>query len=316
MHLDDTTILDLVTPVDARRVVTDAFAAWGRGDASTTQRVRASVSNDAGVVGMCSAMAAVLPPYSGGKIYATRDGRFTFINVLFDVDGTFLCTLDGDAITRLRTPATTGLAISHLASPSAQVAAVIGTGRQSWSHIEMLATELPGLTELRINGYFRNEAVDLVDRAQRLGLAAHLAESASEAVLGADVVVTVTSATEPLFAADVIGDNTLICAIGATKYDRVEIGADVVERCHSVVCDDVTGSRDECGDLIAAAKVGSFDWDDANELSAVVAGLIQVPRAGSGPVLFESQGVALQDVALAAAAWERSNRPTTKENVE
>ena len=41
-------------------------------------------------------MAAVVPPYCGGKVYATKNGVFTFVNVLFDVEGAFLCTLDGD----------------------------------------------------------------------------------------------------------------------------------------------------------------------------------------------------------------------------
>lgn len=306
MHFDDAMISDLLSAADARRAVADAFASWGRGDAATTQRVRASVlGNDEHPAAMCSAMAAVVPPYSGGKVYATRDGAFTFVNVLFDLEGRFLCTLDGDAITRLRTPATTALAIEHLAAPHASVAAVIGTGRQSWSHIEMLGEEMPGLVELRINGYFRHEAVDLVERGRRLGLPTVLAETPADAARGAHVIVTVTSSSTPLFAADVVADDALICAIGATKYDRVEIGADVVARCGYVVCDDAIGSRVECGDLIAAQKAGCFEWSDATELHAVVAATVTPQRAGRAAVLFESQGVALQDVALAAQVWRR-----------
>ena len=75
----------------------------------------------------------------------------------------------------------------------------------------------------------------------------------------------------------------------------------------AVVCDDVTGSKVECGDLIQAAAAGVFDWDRAVELHAVMAGTQAVPRAGEGPVLFETQGVALQDVAAAGLAWERWN---------
>src|SRR3546814_16457660 len=70
------------------------------------------------------------------------------------------------------------------------------------------------------------------------------------------VVVTLTSASSPLFSAESLGDDTLICATGATKYDRRELGPDVVERCTAVVCDDVAGSPVECGDLIGAAADG------------------------------------------------------------
>src|SRR5262245_29729331 len=84
LHLADDTINDLLDLASWAGAVGDAFAAWGRGEASTTQRVRASASG-----AMASAMAAVVPPYSGGKIYATKRGVFTFVNVLFDMDGRF-----------------------------------------------------------------------------------------------------------------------------------------------------------------------------------------------------------------------------------
>ena len=72
-----------------------------------------------------------------------------------------------------------------------------------------------------------------------------------------------------------------------------------------MVCDDVAGSQVECGDLIDAAARGAFDWERAIELSDLLAGNVHVPRAGDAPVLFETQGVAIQDVAVAALAYER-----------
>ena len=93
--------------------------------------------------------------------------------------------------------------------------------------------------------------------------------------------------------------------MGATKHDRAEIGPDVVERCVLVVCDDLEGSRLECGDLIGAEAVGRFDWNRAIGLHEVTAGTVTTERAGRGPVLFETQGVAIQDVGVAALAFER-----------
>ena len=122
---------------------------------------------------------------------------------------------------------------------------------------------------------------------------------------GADVVVTVTSATTPLFVSSAVGDRALVCAVGATKYDRCEIDPALVARSAAVVCDDVTGSHVECGDLIQAERAGAFTWDRAIELHDLVAGNVDVPRAGAAPVLFETQGVALQDVAAAGLAYER-----------
>jgi len=300
LHLDDATIAGLLDLPAVQEVVWAAFAAWGRGEAATTQRVRASASG-----GMASAMAAVVPPFTGGKVYATKDGRFTFVNVLFDMDGRFLCTLDGDALTRFRTPAGCALALHHLAALDVRTAALVGAGRQGWYHLEMLARQLSSLTDVRVHDLVPAAAAAVVERANAQGIPARAVPAATAAVEGADVVVTVTQATEPLFPASVVSDRTLICAVGATKYDRCEIGADVIERCVAVVCDDVTGSRTECGDLMRAAGQGRFDWARAVELNAVAAGTRTVPRAGDGPVLFETQGVALQDVAAAGLAWRR-----------
>lgn len=302
-HLTDHAVDELLDLPSVTDVVGTAFAAWGRRDAATTQRVRSQAAG-----AMASAMAAVAPPYSGGKVYATTHGEFTFVVVLFDMEGRLLCTLDGDALTRLRTPAACALAIRALAAPQPSVAAVIGAGKQGWSHLLMLAHELPELAELRIHDRLLDEAEAMASRARAQGIPAIAADSAAGAVGGADVVVTATQSTTPLFDAAALGERTLICAVGATKYDRCEIGADVVERCAAVVCDDVTGSRTECGDLIQAAATGRFDWADAIELHDLLAGNITVPRAGDGPILFETQGVALQDVAAAGLAFERHAR--------
>lgn len=300
-HLDDATVLDLLDMPSVTERVAEAFAAWGRGTASTTQRVRATAGG-----GMASAMAAVVPPFSGGKIYATRHGRFTFVNVLFDECGRLLCTLDGTGLTRLRTPAACALAIRHLASPGARTAAVIGAGLHTWHHLEMLWAELPQLGELRIHARRPDAAGALVARAVARGIPACLATRAGDAVDGAHVVITVTTSREPLFPAGVVADRALICAVGATKADRCEIAPEVVERCVAVVADDVVGSRTECGDLIRAEAAGRFAWDGAIELHALAAGTATAPRAGDGgPVLFETQGVAVQDVAAAGLAWER-----------
>jgi ornithine cyclodeaminase len=299
LHLDDRTVSDLVDPVAAQIAVDEAFAAWGRGEAATTQRVRASAGG-----GMASAMAAVVPPYCGGKLYATTAGQFTFLNALFHIDGTLLATLDGDAVTGLRTAAASSLAIRHLAARDADVATVVGTGRQAWPHIAMVLRTLPGLSELRICGRDKAKAGELAKQARDSATTVNVHTDPLDAVTGAHVVVTVTSTTEPLFPASVISDDTLVCAVGATKYDRTEIDPELVGRSAAVVCDDVTGSRIECGDLIAAVAAGRFDWAAAVELNAIAAGTVTVPRAGDAPVLFETQGVAIQDVAVCALAYE------------
>ena len=226
-------------------------------------------------------MAAVVPPFSGGKVYATKNGKFTFVNVLFDTDGQLLCTLGGDTLTAYRTPATCALAIRALAldgGSSVTTAALVGAGRQSLKHLEMLAAELPALEEIRVADINPDARAAVVASANAAGIPATSAKDAASAASGAQVIVTITQSRSPLFPADAVADGTLICAIGSTKYDRCEIGADVVARCSAVVCDDVAGSRIECGDLIQAHRAGAFDWEHAVELHAVLAGTVVVDQ--------------------------------------
>ncbi len=300
LHLTDDIIEQLLDLDAVQDVVWRAFSDLGRGEAATTQRVRAMAPS-----GMASAMAAVVPPYSGGKVYATKNGQFTFVNVLFDLDGKFLCTLDGDVLTRFRTPAGCSLAIREMAPERVESAALVGAGKQGWYHLEMLWHQLPQLSEVRVADARREAADDIVARARKIGIPAVAVDTPTDAVRNADVVLTITPSNTPLFAADAISDNTLVCGVGATKYDRCELPSELVERCIAVVCDDAIGSRVECGDLIHAVTAGHFTWERAIELADVAAGKAKVPRAGNGPVLFETQGVALQDVAAAGLAWER-----------
>ena len=99
-----------------------------------------------------------------------------------------------------------------------------------------------------------------------------------------------------------------MCAVGSTKADRQEVDGTTVQRAGFVVSDSAEGARTEAGDLIHAAAEGVFDWDDITDLADVVAGTVTPLKPGSSIVLFESQGVALQDVVIATLAYQRSER--------
>ncbi|HEX6424061.1 MAG TPA: hypothetical protein VFZ79_11315 [Acidimicrobiales bacterium] len=302
VHLDDDTVAGLLDLESVIRTQEAAFADLAVDGAATTLRTRAV----AGGV-MASAMAAVVPRLgvAGAKVYATHAGRFSFHVVLWDLAGRLLCTLDGGALTAVRTPAASAIAIRRLATPGATVAGLVGTGRQALGHAEMLAHTLP-LAELRISGRRPAQVEELVRHLRDREVPARAAPDPAVAADGAEVVVTATTAARPLFPSTAVARRALVCAVGATKADRCEIGADVVARCAAVVADSVEGSRTECGDLIQAAAAGAFTWDRAVALADVVAGTGAVPRAGeAGPVLFETQGTALQDIAAAGLAWAR-----------
>ena len=122
------------------------------------------------------------------------------------------------------------------------------------------------------------------------------------------LVATVTSSYTPVFDGTRLHDAALVCAVGSTKADRREVDGATVQRAAFVVSDSAEGARTEAGDLIHAAADGMFDWDDLADLADVVAGTVTPPQPGNGIMLFESQGVALQDVVIATLAHQRSEQ--------
>lgn len=303
LHLDDDAVRQVLDQHALVDVMETVFRDLGTGDAASTVRVRATTPT-----AMASAMAAAIPSMgvTGGKVYATVAGRFTFHVVLFDLDGQLIGALDGATLTEARTPALCAVAIRHFAPVSPTVAAVLGTGREALPHLRMLHRELPG-AELRLWGRRVDAADALVEECARHGITVDAVATSEAAVADADVVVTVTSADAPIVDSAAIADHALVCAVGATKPQRCELGSDLFARSSAVVTDSIAGAPNECGDLIHAVAAGTIAWEDVADLSAVLAGKVDVQRAGhQGPVVFETQGVAAQDVAAAALVWQHT----------
>jgi ornithine cyclodeaminase len=299
IHLDDAAVAELLDLPATTDALEAALGDLSRGEAATTLRVRASVGP-----AMASGMAAVIPRagVSGGKLYGTHPGGFSFVVALFSTTGGVLCTLDGDMLTRIRTAAATAVAVRHLAPPGATVAAVLGTGNQSRWQARALAQEL-ALTDLRVWGRSPGPTDDLVSWAKAEGMPARAVGEPGNAVAGAGVAVAVTSAYTPVFPGERLAGDALVCGVGSTKADRRELDASTVAGAAQIVTDSRQGAVVECGDLIQAAAEGLIDLGDLVELADVVGGSVRRPPTGR--VLFESQGIALEDVAAAALAYQR-----------
>ena len=241
----------------------------------------------------------------GGKPYLTHAGGYTFLVALFSPEVGLVATFDALGLTAVRTTAGTALAVRHLAPPDAHTAAVFGTGNQSRPHVEALAQEL-SLRDLRVWRRDSGKAEQVAARGRARGIPARAVADAGEAVDDARVVATVTSSAEPVFDGTRLHPGTLVCGVGCAKPSHREIDGTTVQRASFVVSDSAEGARSEAGDLIGAAAEGVFDWDSLVDLVDVISGSVTPPEPGSGIVLFESQGVALQDVVIATLAHQRS----------
>jgi ornithine cyclodeaminase len=184
--------------------------------------------------------------------------------------------VDGIALTNVRTPAVSALAVRALAAPDARRLLVFGRGPQGHGHVEAIRAVRP------------IEHVDMVGRE---------AGGADELVAAADVICCATTAREPLFDGALVADRATVVAIGSHEPDAREVDDALVGRA-TVVIESRTSALREAGDVIGAIASGALREDELVTLSDLVCGRVSVP---AGPRLFKSTGMAWEDAVVASA---------------
>lgn len=208
-----------------------------------------------------------------------------------------LAIMDGTALTRLRTGGAAAVATDHLAVENARSLGIIGAGVQAYTQLRAIATVRPietvvisDLDEKRVQRF-----VETFDDAfeVRSGTTADAA--------GCDVLSTVTPVRSPIVGFDDLGPNTHVNAMGADAPGKQELESDVLTRSTLVIDDyEQTTHSGECNVPWSTGEL--TDEDIAGELGGVVTGrLTDVDR--SKPTVFDSTGLAIQDVAAAHVVY-------------
>jgi ornithine cyclodeaminase len=229
--------------------------------------------------------------------------RLQALMVVFDAaTGSPLAVMDATSLTAIRTGAASGVATDLLARPDAAVAAVFGAGPQARTQLAGVCAVRP-IRRARIFDVSAERARAIArEMAGELGIQVEAAASPSDALAGADVVCTATTASEPVFADRDIAPGTHINAVGSYKPTVREIPAETVRRAR-VVVDHRPAALAEAGDLIIPMEQGLIAKDHiCAELGEIVAGLTKGRESPEQVTLFKSVGVAVQDIAAANRA--------------
>ncbi|WP_431922645.1 ornithine cyclodeaminase family protein [Nonomuraea jabiensis] len=303
-YLDAATVERLVPMGRAVRILEDALRA-GLDPEATPQRPIVDLP-----AGQLLLMPAAAGRYAGVKAVTIAPGnpdrelpRIQGTYLLFDGDTlTPLAALDGIALTSLRTPAVSALAVSHLADGDARRLVVFGSGPQAWGHVLALREVRP-IEDVTVVGRDLGRAQALAGRCRALGLSARaLRQSDSaQALAGADVVACCTTAREPLFPGKLARDGGTVVAVGSHEPGARELDGDLVARA-TVVVEARAAALEEAGDLLIPIREGTITAGHlAGNLADLVAGRVV---AGTGPRVFKSTGMAWEDLVVAAAAYE------------
>jgi len=222
--------------------------------------------------------------------------------------GAPLGVLEGSALTALRTGAASGAATDVLARPEASTAAIFGAGIQARAQLAAVFA-VREIRRARVFDVRPAAALDFsAEMTASLGIEVFTAITPSEALAGADVVCTATTATEPVFADGDIAPGTHINAVGVFDRLYAEIPPKTVARSR-VFVDHPEAALEEAGDLLRPVAAGLIGHDHFRvELGDVLSGRAAGRTGPDEITLFKSVGSAAQDLYAAAQAVANARR--------
>jgi alanine dehydrogenase len=292
-------VREAVSPARAVDAVRDAFVAYANGEWTMPPKVYVP----AYPAGDFRAMPALGGGHALLKWVTSFPGNpdaglptVTGLVLLSDAsNGVLLAALEAGAVTALRTGAAAVLAAEALGRADASTAAVVGAGVNGEAVAETFVARGHDVT------------IHDVDTGRATAVAEHVGGRvvSRDEALAADLVVTVTPGREVLFERGSIRPGQHVSLMGADGPGKQEIAADELQRVR-VFCDDWKQASHN-GDLVHAVEAGLLRRDDVTQLGDVLAGRAPGRQLSDEATVFDSTGLAIQDLAIALAALQRAD---------
>jgi ornithine cyclodeaminase/alanine dehydrogenase-like protein (mu-crystallin family) len=243
-------------------------------------------------------LVSVVPP-NGARGLPTHLAAIALFNA---TTGELAAVMDGRYITEVRTAAASAVSTRHLARPDAAVLAILGSGVQARSHLELLP-RVRAFTEIRAwsptPAHLRRFADESAGRV-------HAAAAAEDAVRGADVVVVATNSITPVIDNAWVRAGTHVIAVGSCRPTHRELDPKLVARAHLVV-DSRPAAVQESGDIVQTIREGRIVEDHIRaELGEIAAGSKPGRQDPREVTLFKSLGLAIEDLVAADLAYRRA----------
>ncbi len=242
--------------------------------------------------------------YVAMKQYTYVNGRIRFMVSLYEMrTGDLVAMIEADYMGQLRTGAASGVATKFLSRQNSRIAAVIGTGGQARTQLEAIAS-VRNLESARVYGRDAAKREKYAkEMTERLGLPVKIAASSSEAIRGADILCTATTAANPVASGADLAPGVHMNAIGANHAHKRELDDEAVASADVIVVDSIEQSRQEAGDLILAFKGDELCWTGVKKLSDIVAKRVPGRTSDAEVTLFKSNGIASWDLAAAMKVY-------------
>jgi alanine dehydrogenase len=242
--------------------------------------------------------------YIAMKQYTYVKGRLRFLVPLYEIaTGELLALIEADCMGQLRTGAASGVATKYLSRVDSRAAAIIGTGGQAKTQLQAIAA-VRKLKTVRVYGRDAAKRENFCqEMSAKIGVPVSPCASSSEAVSGADIVVTSTTSAHPVLLGADLARGAHINAIGANHAHKRELDSEAVARANVIVVDSIEQSRQEAGDLILSFQGDESRWGKVKKLSDLVAGKTTGRTSDEEVTLFKSNGIASWDLAVAMRVY-------------
>ncbi len=307
-------IANLLTIDECIVAVEHAFRLYGEGKAVSPAVLSMHVPN--GGFHVKAGLLDLSRQYFAAKVngnFPENDSRFGLptiqgVIVLCDAEkGNLLAVMDSREITSLRTAAATAVAAKFLARPDSRTLTVCGCGNQGRIQVKALSRVCQLQT---ISAYDKNEELAsrfALDLTEELGIPVSSVTDLAASVRQSDICVTCTPSRQPLLGPNDVRPGTFIAAVGADNPQKQELHPFLMARGKIVA--DILEQCAVMGDLHHALEAGVVARADVHaELGEVVAGRKPGRESKEEIMIFDSTGMALQDVAAAAILYEKAER--------
>ncbi len=295
IFLTENDVKEILTMEMALDTVEESFRLMAEGTATNSPRSRIRLPN-----GVLNFMAGAAPGIGvmGFKSYGVTRGHSVkfYVQLSSTETGELLAVIEASYLGQIRTGAASGVATKYMAKENASSVGVIGSGYQARTQLEAVCKVRPITSALVYSRKPENREKFATDMSASLGIDVRASESGEACVKDVDVAITMTSTSRPVLEGDWLSSGTHINAAGANHWMRRELDGKAVGRVDVVVTDDIEQAKLECGDLIYPNEFGTIRWEQVIGLSDVVAGIAKGRNSAEDITLFESQGLALEDL--------------------
>jgi len=312
--VDHDSVVELLPMRECIAAMEEALVALEGGEADQPLRSIYRPSEVRGVMAMMPSFRGGDEPLFGlkaicvfpGNAAIGKDAHQGGVLLFSGETGEVLALVNASAITAIRTPAVSGVATRLLARVDADELAIIGAGVQAQSHLEAIAC-VRSIKRARIAALHTEKTQAFAEEMQaKFDFPVEAARTPEDAVRGADLIVTATTAREPLVRREWISPGTHINAIGTFSPKAREIDTATIAAA-TLFVDRRESALNEAGDYLIAAAEGAVGPDHIKaELGEVLVGRHPGRTSQDEITLFKSLGLAIEDLAAAAHVYRKA----------